>query len=155
AVEHFRNACAADPAHAVAGLNLAEALVAAGEADQAREQAQRVLRLLDWQRGRNAGRDAAHFPPAFDPLRVGGGRAAAAHAGDPAGEARGKGELIRWRAHALLAGLTGELAHAHEAVLARPDLPPARASLGEALLRAGRPDESARHLRLALGGNPF
>src|SRR5262249_34400973 len=63
--------------------------------------------------------------------------------------------LLRWRLHALLAGLTGELVHYYEAALARPDLPTTRAELGCALGRAGQPAAAAPHLRAAASANPF
>jgi glycosyltransferase involved in cell wall biosynthesis len=155
-LDHFRRAAVADPTHAVAVLNHVEALVATGQDAEAVEQARRQLGLLDWQLARNPpALDAPHFPPVFDHFRVEWERAAWGNAGDPAGEARAKRALLRWRLHSILACLTGELAHAHEAALARPDLPPSRAELGRALVRAGRPADAAEHLRLAVAGNPF
>ena len=62
---------------------------------------------------------------------------------------------MRWRLHALLADLTGDLSHFHEAALAQPELPPARAALGSALGRAGRAAEAVPHLRRAVAGDPF
>src|SRR5262249_22998474 len=92
---------------------------------------------------------------AYDHSRGGGGRAAGAPAGAPAGEARAKEALLRWRLHALLAGLTGGLHHFYEAVLASPDIPTTRAALGCALARAGRFAEAVPHLRAATGADPF
>ena len=57
-------------------------------------------------------------------------RAAWQNAGDPRAEARAKADLLRWRLHALLAEMTGDLAQHHEAVLARPDLGGTQAALG-------------------------
>jgi predicted O-linked N-acetylglucosamine transferase (SPINDLY family)/glycosyltransferase involved in cell wall biosynthesis len=156
AARHFHRALAADPRHAVAALNLVEALAEMGEGGLAAEGARRALALLE----RGAGLtpealDAPHYPPAFDHFRVEWERAAWQSAGDPAAERAAKRDLLRWRLHALLAGLTGDLGHHREAALARPDLPPAQAALGLALARAGRPAEAAAHLRRAVAADPF
>lgn len=63
--------------------------------------------------------------------------------------------LVRGRLHALLADLTDDLAHHYEAYLACPASAAARASLGGALLRAGRPVEALPHLRAATAADPF
>src|SRR5262249_30200776 len=63
--------------------------------------------------------------------------------------------LLRWRLHALLGELTGDLHHLHEAVAARPDLPPTRAALGRALAKMGRAASAAGHLRAAVDADPF
>ena len=63
--------------------------------------------------------------------------------------------LLRWRLHGVLADLTGELHHFHEAALARPDLPPTRAALGCALGRTKRPAEAVGHLQFAVAADPF
>jgi GT2 family glycosyltransferase len=105
--------------------------------------------------GNVAGLDAAPCPPGFDLLRVEWERAAWANAGEPAAEARAKRDLLRWRLHLHLAEGTGELRHAYEAVLARPDLPASRAALGTLLARHGSPAEAASHLRATLDDNPF
>jgi SAM-dependent methyltransferase len=139
----------------VASLNLTEALVGLGEKPAAVEGARRLLaRLLD---GELSSEELDHprFPPAYDFFRVEWERAAWGHAGDPAGEARAKRELLRWRLHSLLAEHTGEPRHFHEAVLARPDLPTSRAALGCALGAARRPPEAAAHLDFASRANPF
>jgi hypothetical protein len=70
-------------------------------------------------------------------------------------EARAKRRLLRWRPHLLLAQRSGSLAHADEAVLARPDLPRGQAVLGQALLRDGQPAEAAAHLQGAPADNPL
>jgi GT2 family glycosyltransferase/tetratricopeptide (TPR) repeat protein len=156
AAGHFRRALERDPAHLLAGLNLAEALAQAGQAHAAREQARQTLDRLDRAGGAApAGLDAGPFPPGFDPFRVAWERAAWAHAGDPAAEAAAKVTLLRGRLHGLLASLTGDLAHAYEAVLARPDLPEPRAALGSLLARAGRAAEAVPHLAQAAQANPF
>ncbi len=99
--------------------------------------------------------DAAHFPPVYDVFRLEWERAAWSNAGAPAGEARAKLDLLRWRLHALVASLTGDLSDAYEAVHARPDLAVSRAALGLALCRAGHPAEAISHLRQALAANPW
>src|SRR5262249_37501051 len=96
-----------------------------------------------------------HFPPAYDLFRVEWEKAGWDHPGDPQGEAKAKRQLLRWRLHAVLADLTGDLVHFHEAAHARPDLPPARAALGCALGRAGHAVAAVEHLRLAVQANPL
>jgi tetratricopeptide (TPR) repeat protein len=156
ATPHFQRALTADPEHLVALLNHVECLTAVRQHQPAIEQARRLLSLLDRGRGLDPrALGAVHFPPEFDHFRVEWERAAWQHAGRPRAEARVKGELLRWRAHALLADLTGDLVHYHEAALACPDLPPTRAALGCALGRAGRPAEALSHLRAAVAGNPL
>jgi GT2 family glycosyltransferase len=153
---HFERALACDPGHALAGLNLAEALVGIEQRAGAAEVARRTLALVN--QGPAAAPldlDAGHFPPGFDPFRVEWERAAWANAGRPAAEAPAKRQLLRWRLHDLLAGLTGEPAHAYEAALACPDLPAAAAELGATLALRGRDAEAVPHLRRALAGNPF
>src|SRR5262249_50405005 len=99
--------------------------------------------------------DAGHFPPAFDLFRVEWERAAWARAGSPVAQTCAKRDLLRWRLHALLAGLTGDLTHYYEAAAARPDLPSTQAGLGCALARARRLPEAASHLRQATAADPF
>jgi GT2 family glycosyltransferase/tetratricopeptide (TPR) repeat protein len=156
ALGHFRAAVQHEPDHALAGLNLVEALVGIGLASEAVEQARRTLAVLDRADARLPGWvEAGHFPPGFDLFRVEWERAAWANAGRPAAEAEAKRTLARWRLHALLADLTGDLVHFHEAALARPDLPMTRAALGCALGRAKRPADALPHLRQAVADNPF
>jgi GT2 family glycosyltransferase/Tfp pilus assembly protein PilF len=156
AAGYFTRALACDPAHIMAGLNRAEALAACGHHDETIEQAHRTLAVLDRRPGLSPQNlDAGHFPVAFDTFRVEWERAAWSHAGRPAAEAEAKRHLLRWRLHSLLADLTGDLGHAYEASLARPDLPVTRAQLGAALLRANRPADAAEHLRCAVEASPF
>jgi GT2 family glycosyltransferase/tetratricopeptide (TPR) repeat protein len=156
AVGHFRRAVQCDAGLFVAGLNLAEALIGVDRPAEAVEAARQALAGLDRSPTLPAVcREAGHFPPAFDLFRVEWERAAWAHAGDPTGESRAKAALRRWRLHALLSDLTGELRHYYEAVLARPDLPSTRAALGCALGRAGQVAEALPHLRFAVAQDPF
>jgi tetratricopeptide (TPR) repeat protein len=155
ALDSFRRTVAADPAHLLAGLNLAEALVVVEQHREAIAQARRTLAVLDRAPLSRALLDGAHFPAAWDHFRVEWERAAWDHAGQPEQETQAKGRLLRWRLHALLADLNDDLAHHYEAMLARPDLPPSRAGLGFGLARAGRPVEAIPHLRRALADNPF
>ncbi len=166
ALGYFRRAVAVDPRHGLAGLNLAEALLGCDQRKEAAEQARRTLAVLEREaiapspptplpRGERGELDEGHFPPAFDLFRVEWERAAWQHAGDRKADARAKTELLRWRLHTLLADLTGELPHFHEAAVARPDLPVTRAALGCALARAGRFADAAPHLRRALAADPF
>ncbi|MBL8796721.1 MAG: glycosyltransferase, partial [Planctomycetia bacterium] len=159
-VEHaagcFQRAIAGEPHHVVAHLNLAECLAALGQKQQAVEQSRRTLTLLE--RLPELGtvvRDSGHFPPAFDHFRVEWERAAWKNAGNARAEDDAKRQLLRWRLHFLLAELTGDLLHFHEAVLARPNLPISRAMLGCALARQRRPIEALPHLRQAVHDNPF
>ena len=156
AAASFRRALAGEPHSIVAGLNLAEALAALEQRDAAVAQARQTLALLaGLDRLSAADRDGAHFPPAFDHFRVAWERTAWANAGDPVAEDAAKRELLRWRLHFLLARLTDELPHYHEAALARPDLAVSRAMLGCALARAGRLVEALPHLRQADDDDPF
>jgi glycosyltransferase involved in cell wall biosynthesis/tetratricopeptide (TPR) repeat protein len=155
-VESFRRAVASDPMHLVAALNLADVLAELGDRELATACSRKALTALDRVEAlAPAVLDAPSYPPGFDVLRVEWERAAWDNAGRPAAEARAKHDLLRWRAHSLLARLTGDLGHYREAALARPDLPATRAALGCALGRAGRPAEAVPHLRRALVANPF
>jgi GT2 family glycosyltransferase/tetratricopeptide (TPR) repeat protein len=153
---HFRAALECDPRHPVVALNLIECLVEMGQRELASEGARRLLNLLALTESLDAKLlDAAHYPAGFDLFRVEWERAAWENAGKPAGEACAKTNLLRWRLHDLLAGLSGDLGHFHEAALARPDLPSGRGKLGCALARLGRASEAIPHLRSALTDNPF
>jgi GT2 family glycosyltransferase/predicted Zn-dependent protease len=156
AAEHFRRAVACEPTHVLAGLNLAEALAAARQTQTAVQAARRPLDMLDRLPALDPDHlDGGHFPPCFDLFRVEWERAAWSQAGRPAAEAEAKRELLRWRLHALLADLTGDLAHRYEAVLARPDLPSTRIDLGCDLVRANRCGEAIPHLLRAVADLPF
>jgi GT2 family glycosyltransferase/tetratricopeptide (TPR) repeat protein len=156
AFHHFRRALAESPSFLVSGLNLAEALAAAGQTTAAVEAAKSALAIL----GRLT-QPPEGILDACPPSPVGGGlraeweRAAWSHAGDRTAEGQAKCVLLRWRLQMLLAELTGELSYSYEAVLARPDLPRGRADLGKSLARSGRPREAAAHLRRALAEDPF
>jgi tetratricopeptide (TPR) repeat protein len=156
AARNFSRAVTADHAHLVAALNLVEALCELRHAQPALDAARRALAVLQRGQGIDPARlDAPHYPPALDTFRVQWERAAWENAGRPAAEGRAKAELLRWRLHTLLAELTGDLVHFHEAVVARPDLPVTRAMLGCALARAGRLVEAVAHLRHAVAAQPF
>ena len=156
AAGHFQRALACDPGHAVAGLNLAEALLALRQTEAARDVLRAVLALLGSGAPLPAAvLDSAHFPPGFDTFRVEWERAGWDHPGDPAGEAAAQQSLLRWRLHTLLAGLEGKLPCYYEAALARPDLPATRAALGCALGRDKLPAAAVDHLRFAATANPF
>ena len=129
AAGHFLDALRADSRHLLAALNLAEALVAVEQTTRAAELARRALTLLDQEQAADQLiPDAGHFPPAQDLFRLEWERAAWNNAGQPRAEAEAKRAMLRWRLHALLGELTGDLVHYREAVLARPDLPTARAA---------------------------
>jgi GT2 family glycosyltransferase/predicted Zn-dependent protease len=155
AADCFRRSLAADPAHPCVALNLIEALVDLGQGALAATGCHRTLAQLDRLPQDGPVWDAPRFPPAFDLFRVEWERCAWDHPGDPRAERAAQRTLLRWRLHALLADLTGDLVHYHEAVVARPDLPATRAALGCALARAGRPAEAVSHLRFAADANPL
>jgi len=156
ALAFFQRALTTDPRNVMAGLNLTEVLVALQQDRRAIEQARQTLAVLSRPKDLSpSGLEAGHFPPGFDHFHVEWERAAWAHAGQLAAEVRAKQDLVRWRLHTLLAGLTGGLPHFYEAVLARPDLPLTRAALGCALGRQGRPAEAVSHLVQAVAANPF
>jgi GT2 family glycosyltransferase/tetratricopeptide (TPR) repeat protein len=156
AVSYFDRAFRTDPWHVMARLNLVECLASLDQKDQAIEQARALLTILDRPDAADAAwLDAGHFPPGFDLFRVAWEKAAWANAGNRLAELRDKRTLVRCRTHSLLATLTQDLAHYHEAALARPDLPPTRAALGCALGRQGRISEAICHLRQAATDNPF
>ncbi|HKI33740.1 MAG TPA: glycosyltransferase [Gemmataceae bacterium] len=156
AAEHFRRALACQPDHLLAGLNLAEALDAAGQDLAAIDAARRTLELLQRQADLDpACLDAPIFGRSFDTFRIEWERAAWANAGQPGAEVEARCTLLRWHLCTLLGRWTGDLVCWYEAALLRPDLSPARAGLGAALLRAGRGGEALAHLRLAAAGNPF
>lgn len=156
AAPSFAHAQECDPGHIVAALNLAEALIGVRQMGPAMRVARRALETLERLPALGPDvLDAGHFPPEFDYFRVEWEQAAWAHAGDPAAEERAKRALLRWRLHTLLADLTGELFHFHEAVAARDDLPTAQAALGCAWARAGLPADAVPRLRRAVDANPF
>jgi GT2 family glycosyltransferase/tetratricopeptide (TPR) repeat protein len=156
AAGHFRRAVAADPFHVTAALNLVECLIALENQPLAAQGARHLLALLDRVPiSRLHGLDSPRFPPDFDIFRVEWQRTASGHADSPSALGRAREALLRWRLHSLLADLTGELLHHHEAALLRPDLPATRAALGCALGRAGRPREAVPHLRAATEADPF
>jgi hypothetical protein len=86
AAEHFRRAVEVQPAHVLAGLNLAGALAAARPAPGAVQEARRTLAVFDRLPEVDPdGLDGGHFPPGFDLFRVEWERAAWAHADRPRG----------------------------------------------------------------------
>jgi glycosyltransferase involved in cell wall biosynthesis/predicted Zn-dependent protease len=151
---YFHRAVQDDPNDLVSALNLTEALVGMGQVPQAVSTAVRALDLLERPLSPQA-LSTPHFPPCFDLFRVEWERAGWDHAGDISAEASAKHTLIRWRLHALLADLTGEMAHYEEAVHARPDLPITQAALGCAWARSGRSDLASEPLQKAVAANPF
>jgi tetratricopeptide (TPR) repeat protein len=129
------------PADVLGALAKAEALAADGERQAALDQARRALDLLD-------------RPGALDTIvpnaaPIAAPRSPFRDARERATSPAARRDLIRWRLHALLADLTGDLVHHYEAVLACPDEATSRAALGAALARAGRPREARPHLERA------
>ncbi len=143
------------PSSVLVTLGLVEATHRMGVPDVAADGARRLLTSL-LERGVPAGE--ALWPlsdPSFGPFRMAWLRAAIRHAGEPHARDAERTRLVRWRLHSLLASVTGDLAHHHEAALAWPDAPKTRASLGCALGKAGRPADAAHHLKAELDANPF
>ncbi len=143
------------PSSVLAALGLVEAMHRVGRPDVAADGARRLLTSL-LERGVPA--DEAMWPlpdPSFGHFRMAWQRASIRHPGDPAARDAERTRLVRWRLHTLLASVTGELAHHHEAALAWPDAPGTRRGLGRALGGAGRPADAANHLRAAVDADPF
>jgi glycosyltransferase involved in cell wall biosynthesis/tetratricopeptide (TPR) repeat protein len=141
------------PNHLLADLARAEALRAAGQSAAAIEQARRLLAALDV--ANPVGLDVPPYIPDGHRLRVEWERAGWENAGEPERELRTKLVLLRWRANAVLAELTGDLGHFQQAVAARPDIPQTQAALGCALARAGKFQDALRPLRQAVADQPF
>src|SRR5204863_4535267 len=81
---YFRRAVECDPSNVLAGLNLVEALAAAGQREAAIAQGLKTLAQLHQAMEQDAGwLQGGHFPPAFDLFRVEWERAAWLHAGHP------------------------------------------------------------------------
>ena len=140
----------------MAGLNLVEALLACGQKQAAAEQALHSLEQLD--RCPQLSQDvleAPCLPPGFELFRIEWERASWSNAGNLAQEAEAKRTLLRWRLHALLGSLTGQLTHYYEAAFARFDLPYSQAALGCALARAKHIREALPYLRRSVVANPF
>jgi tetratricopeptide (TPR) repeat protein len=152
---HFHRAVQCSPENPVAALNVIEVLAALGEKALAIEGARRLLGRLLSDPPAMEELELPHFPPAYDFFRVEWERVGWQHTGSPAREISSKLDLLRWRLHALLADLTDDLVHRHEAALARPDIPATRAALGCALGAAKRPVEAVPHLCFAVENEPF
>jgi glycosyltransferase involved in cell wall biosynthesis/tetratricopeptide (TPR) repeat protein len=147
AANAFQKAWSADPRHVVAGLNLAETLVALGQRANAVEQVRRVLAMLGHLGGSGAScGEQALYRHGIDVLHAEWRRAAEIHAGDPHGESAVKLTLLRWRLYTLLGELTGDPVHHAAACLERPDLPTSRAALGVTLAKLGRYADALPHL---------
>ena len=156
AADDFRRGLALDPNHPVAGANLAAALALAGRTDEAVSAARAALGRLEL--GRFAPLPAWDLPlyPLDDATtRCEWERAVCVSGGDPVAEVESKRAVVRWRLHALLARLTGELSEYHEAAVVRPEHAATRAALGCALARGGRLGDALSHLRAAVGADPF
>ncbi len=154
AAGRFASLLKCNPDDLPAGLARAEALAAAGIKTDSVSAARATLGALNRASGTTAWNDPV-YPSGMHRFRAEWERASWAHAGDPVGEVGAKRDLLRWRLHALVAELTGELFHYHEAALARPDLPEAQAALGCALARGGHVPDALPHLRAAVAGQPF
>jgi len=156
AMQYFRRALAINADDVVARLNLVEALMGADLQALAVDEARRALSFLEDHAAPTFDLlDAGHFPPVLDSFWHEWEHAAWSNAGYAVNEVTEKRRLLYWRLHLLLAELTGDLVHYHEAVLSRPDLPNSRAALGCALGRAGRPVEAVRHLKHAVTDDPL
>ena len=155
AARPFQQAIEGGPDHLLAGLNLAEALTLAGQTEMAADRALRTLLLAESpSKAEHTWLQDAHFPPEFDLFRTEWERAAWASA-SPVEEAAAKRQLIRWRLHALLGQVTGDLEHLRQAAGLRPDLAPTQVALGAALLQRGKVEEAVAHLEQAVAANPL
>jgi glycosyltransferase involved in cell wall biosynthesis/Flp pilus assembly protein TadD len=155
AAEHFRHALTLDPTQPVAGANLAEALALAGRPEEAATAAQRALVSLDVSSARPFLAWDVPLYPLQDGLAQAEWDRTVWGSTDRNAEVEAKRTLLRWRLHAVLARSADDLSHYHEAALARPDLPTARAALGCALARRGRIAEALSHLKAGVAGDPF
>jgi glycosyltransferase involved in cell wall biosynthesis len=156
AAEQFRQVLTDHPGCVLAGLNLAEALEAAGQKLAAIEAARRTLEMLHRKDGlEETDQEGLLFRRGFDLFPVEWERAGWIHAGQPTDQARAKRDLLAWRLFSLLGHLTGDVTFFYEAALLRPDLPASRAALGMGLALAGKPCEALPHLRQAVAGNPL
>lgn len=145
AVECFRRALFHQPDSVLTGLNLAEALAAAGQDLAAIEAARRTLERTQRQPAPEPHLgEGLPWGRSFDVFHVEWERAAWSNAGRPADEVHAKQVLLRWRLHVLLALWTGELTHAYEAAFLRPDLPSTRAAPGRDLAPCQPPRRSSR-----------
>ncbi len=151
----FRRALAVQPSFALAGLNLAETLESGGLRAEAIGTARQTLQTI--QRAAELDHDSREGMPLcqpFDCFHVEWERAAWT-AGRPEDEGRAKRDLLLWKLNSLLAAWTGELSHAYEAAVRRPDLASSLASLGAALVRNNQGRDALEHLRRALSANPL
>jgi tetratricopeptide (TPR) repeat protein len=151
----LQSAVATDPDHPLAALGLLEVLDAAPtQATAVAAAARHFLERLDrWPNPQPEALNSSRFPIDFDVFRCEWERAAWRHAGGPAGEQAAKMRLLRWRATALLARASDQLADYQAA--ATTGLPGDHAALGCALGRAGRPAEAVPYLRDELRDSPF
>jgi tetratricopeptide (TPR) repeat protein len=156
AMSCFAKAAEICPHHVQSLVNGAEVLNALGRRTDSIEWASRALQVIDSDIELDRlSLDGGWYSGTFDHFRVEWERAAWTHADNPAEELHAKRELLRYRLHSKLAALVGKLSHHYEAALARPDIAPARASLGCSLARAGRFGEAVFHLEHAVRANPF
>ncbi|MBN9517627.1 glycosyltransferase, partial [bacterium] len=146
---------AAAAGNRVAGVGLGIALAGLGRGAEAGSALRGVLTDLAARPLAPGEAEACPYPGGFDALRTGWDRAGWDHPDDPAAAGAAKHALLRWRAAAALAELTGDVDDYRAAVAARPDHPATRAALGHALVRAGRTGEAIDHLAAAVSGNPF
>jgi tetratricopeptide (TPR) repeat protein len=152
----FAQASAGEAGHPVAALNGIETLARLGRRDEALACATQLLTRLQQHRFLPPDvLDACHTPSGFDEFRVAWEQAAWENARKPAVEAAAKGDLLRYRLRLLLAQLTGDIKHLHEALRLRPELPSAHAALGDLLARVARYEEAIPYLERALSERPF
>src|SRR5205085_2534624 len=149
AATHFQRAVAADPRHALAAFNLTECLLGMEDVKVAVQGAGLLMASLARGGVLPDRLDGPVFPGTSEVLRAEWEKAAWDNASDKDAEHEAKLALLRWRLHAHLGRLTGELAHFHEAALARPDLAPSRLALGLALGQVKRDADALVHLRAA------
>ncbi|MCI0377860.1 MAG: glycosyltransferase, partial [Gemmataceae bacterium] len=156
AAEHFRQVLELYPKSVLAGLNLAEALEAAGQKLPAIEAARRTLEVLSCKPDLDEGDlEGLLFPRGVGVFQAEWERAAWMHPGRPSEEIRAKRNLLAWRLFSLLGQCTQELGPHYEATMLCPEMPSSQAALGVALARAGKVCEARPHLVHAVAGNPL
>jgi glycosyltransferase involved in cell wall biosynthesis/tetratricopeptide (TPR) repeat protein/predicted O-methyltransferase YrrM len=149
-------AAASSAGNRVSAVGHASALLSLGRKHDAVAALRRVLTELDANPVLSeTERDSVPYPVRFDYLRVGWERAGYDHPDDATAQKCKKLALLKGRAAAVLAEVTGELDTYQIAAQTCPHIPAARAALGGALARAGWFAEGIDHLRFAVENDPF
>lgn len=153
AVASLRRARACSSRSFSIGADLATELAIIHQRDEAISEASAALREVAFISQRDIVAD--FVPPNYGRFHVTWERCGWTNPNEPRLGIQHRLQWAQWRLHSLLADLTGEMCHYHEAVIAMTDQPSARAALGCALARAGRSVEALTHLKEAYERNPF